>query len=147
MNDSVKGLLHKFRRLEAPFVEEKFWGEEADLEKDMNGTIAPRDAEVRHLDRGREEATINGESVYRPMDLARRYDWLRSKDDVLLLADQVTRITTRRIAFDTNNVLQALHHVERQLRDFDDRLYGLEKKVPGKELSDREVNVKREKKK
>lgn len=157
MNDSVKGLLHTFRRLEAPFVEEKFWDEEADVEKYGDdrpigdGGVAGDSVGGggRGLGRrgrgGGSGHNSYGESVYAPMTFARRWDWLRSKDDVITLADQVTRIQTRRIAFDTNNVLQALHHMERQMRDFDDRLYALEESVLGETLSDGNVYVKRRK--
>lgn len=174
MNDSVKSLLQRFRHLEAPFVERRFWDEEADMEKGVGGEGGgeerggPGDgalgAEPTYRGRGRgggggrhqhnhhrhsriHSDTGNGSDVgvYAPMTFARRWDWLRSKDDVVTLADQVTRIQTRRIAFDTNNVLQTLHAMERQLRELDDRLYTLEEEVLGERLSDGEVYVKRRK--
>ena len=123
-------------------MEEGFWNQEGEVEKQLNGPVAPKDAYVHGYER---EGKVNGESVYRAYDFSRRYDWLRSKDDVVTLADQVNRIQTRRIGFDTNNVLQSLHHIEKQMKEFDDRLYGLEEAVLGETLSDGNVYVKRKK--
>lgn len=39
------------------------------------------------------------------MDLGRRIIWLRSKSDVLQLADRVERVQMRRIARETTDVL------------------------------------------
>lgn len=83
LNDSVKHMMRQFRKLEEPFLEEPPSEKEIDVEK------------IDH--------TVRGDYVN--MGLVHRYIWLRSKSDVIMLADQVTRLQTRRLAFDTGCVL------------------------------------------
>lgn len=78
--------MQDFKRLEGPFLE-------TPVEEDEDKAVEKSE-----------------ESPYRVryalMDFTRRYRWLRSKNDVIALADQVTRVQSRRIAFDTNSVVQ-----------------------------------------
>ena len=86
LNHSVRHLMQDFKRLEGPFLE-------TPVEEDEDKAVEKSE-----------------ESPYRVryalMDFTRRYRWLRSKNDVIALADQVTRVQSRRIAFDTNSVVQ-----------------------------------------
>ena len=84
LNDSVKNLMRDLKRLEEPFLEKSPYERDLDVEKS--------DREYHPGD-------------YAPMTLRRRYIWLRSKDEVLTLATRVTRVQTRRIACDSNNIL------------------------------------------
>lgn len=85
LNDSVRHLTQDFRRLERPFLEVPQEEEERDVEKSAESPYRVK---------------------YASMDFRHRYIWLRSKNDIIALADQVTRIQSRRIAFDTNTVVQ-----------------------------------------
>ena len=85
LNDSVRHLMQDFKRLERPFLEVPEEEEDRDIEKSEESPYRVK---------------------YASMDFRHRYIWLRSKNDVISLADQVTRIQSRRIAFDTNTVVQ-----------------------------------------
>lgn len=85
LNDSVRHLMQDFKRLERPFLEVPQEEEERDVEKSEESPYRVK---------------------YAPMDFKHRYIWMRSKNDVIVLADQVARIQSRRIAFDTNSVVQ-----------------------------------------
>lgn len=83
LNDSVKELMRDFRKLEEPFLNE------------------PPDEREKDVERSQE--SVRGD--YAAMTLRRRWKWMRRKGDVMVMADQVNRIQTRRIACDTSNVL------------------------------------------
>ena len=80
LNDTVKYMLRRFRDLEEPFIQELPSRKEMDLEKF--------------------EQSVRVD--YITMGFYQRYMWLRTKSDVIALADQVSRVQLRRIAFDTN---------------------------------------------
>ena len=122
LNDTVKDILHEFRRLEAPFLNSpSSWDKEKDVE--------------------RSSESMRGD--YAPMTLNRRWIWMRRKEDFINMSQVVTRIQTRRIATDVSNGLWKIHAVERQMRDIDDRLWDLEENLVGEKLSDGNVYVKR----
>ena len=87
LNDSVRHLMQDFKRLERPFLE-----------------VLPEDEEDKDVEKTEESSPFRVK--YAPMDFGHRYIWLRSKKDIVALADQVTRIQSRRIAFDTNTMVQ-----------------------------------------
>ena len=84
LNDSVKQLMRDLKRLEEPFLADTQYDKDFDVEKSGRESLRPD---------------------YAPMTLQRRYTWLRTKDEVLTLADRVNRIQTRRIACDSNNII------------------------------------------
>ena len=84
LNDSVRHLMQSFKRLEEPFLEDPSEDEQKDVEKSEE---------------------ISYRTHYAPMDFRHRFIWLRSKADFIALADQVSRIQTRRIAFDMNSAV------------------------------------------
>ena len=81
LNDTVKSLSRQFKRLEEPFLAER---EPSDKEVDMEKSVY----------------ALRGN--YAMVGLRQRYDWLKCKDEVIALMDQVTRIQTRRIAYETS---------------------------------------------
>lgn len=83
LNDSVKHLMHKFKKLEEPFLRDPPSRKEMDVEKS--------------------EPSLRGD--YLDMSLGLRYLWLRTKPDMISLANDVSRIQMRRVAFDTGTVL------------------------------------------
>ena len=83
LNDSVKHMMRQFKKMEEPFLRDPPSEKEMDMEKS--------------------DFTMRGDYVN--MGLGHRYVWLRTKPDLITLADQVTRIQTRRLAFDTGCVL------------------------------------------
>lgn len=83
LNDSVKHLMHKFKKLEEPFLSDPPSRKEMDVEKS--------------------EPSLRGD--YLDMSLGLRYIWLKTKPEILSLANDVSRIQTRRVAFDTSSVL------------------------------------------
>lgn len=83
LNDSVKHMMRQFKKFEGPFLRDPPSKKEMDVEKS--------------------DFTVRGDYV--DMGLGLRYVWLRTKPDIITLADQVTRIQTRRLAFDTGCVL------------------------------------------
>lgn len=83
LNDSVKHLMHKFKNLEEPFLRDPPSRKQMDVEKS--------------------EPSLRGD--YLDMSLGLRYIWLRTKPDIITLANDVTRIQMRRLAFDTGSVL------------------------------------------
>ena len=85
LNASVKRIHRSFNRLEEPFLNET--------------------PERREKDIDIEKSEEDYEPDYAPMTLWRRWRWMRSKSDVISIADQVNRIQTQRIACDTSNVL------------------------------------------
>ena len=84
LNDSVKHLMRDLKRLEEPFLADTPYDRDLDIEKSGREPLRPD---------------------YAPMTLHRRYIWLRTKDEVVTLADRVNRIQTRRIACDSNNII------------------------------------------
>ncbi|MCJ1304506.1 hypothetical protein MMC08_007319 [Hypocenomyce scalaris] len=83
LNDTVKSLIREFKRLERPFLEDYAVDRDMDLDR--------ADASLR--------------SDYKDMDLGRRIIWLRSKSDVVRLAQRVERVQMRRIARETTDAL------------------------------------------
>ena len=83
LNASVKRLHRTFNHLEAPFLNEPQERTEKDVERSTKSDVPD----------------------YAPMSFRRRWRWMRSKGDVLQVADQVNRIQTQRIACDASNVL------------------------------------------
>ncbi|KAI4205559.1 MAG: hypothetical protein LQ350_000338 [Teloschistes chrysophthalmus] len=84
LNDSIKNMMRDFRELEAPFLVQEEGANDLDIEK--NGKVSLR---------GR----------YGRMGWRRRVVWLHTKDDFVTMANQVTRIQARRIAYETSNTL------------------------------------------
>lgn len=84
LNDAVKELMHDFKRLETPFLENPAEEEQRDVEKSER---------------------VSFRASYAPFDFKHRFIWLQVKKDVVSLADQVIRIQARRIAFDTNTAV------------------------------------------
>ncbi len=83
LNSTVKRLHRKFNRLGAPFLVESPERTEKDVER----------------------SDVSDEAEYAPMTLGRRWTWMRSKDELITIADQVNRIQTQRIACDASNIL------------------------------------------
>ncbi|KAL8657065.1 MAG: hypothetical protein Q9226_002306 [Calogaya cf. arnoldii] len=111
-----------FRTLEAPFLDNDEESKELDIEK--SGKVSLK------RDYGR-------------MDLRRRILWLQSKDDSMVIQDQVTRTPARRIVYETSNTLSCVREVERRVQDLDDRLYALEEHFLGETLGDGKLYMKR----
>ena len=84
LNTTVRRIHRLFIKLEEPFLD-----------------ISPSEAE-KDIERDSEESV--GTS-YAPMTLARRWKWMRTKSDIISIADEVNRIQTQRIACDTTNLL------------------------------------------
>ena len=84
LNASVRRIHREFVRLEEPFL-----------------NISPSRAE-KDVERHSEDSV---ETDYAPMTLARRWKWMRTKSNIISMADQVNRIQTQRIACDTTNLL------------------------------------------
>ena len=83
LSSTVRRIHRAFNRLEAPFLNETPELTEKDVE------------------RSEDSADVD----YAPMTLRRRWTWMRSKSDVIQMADQVNRIQTQRIACDASNIL------------------------------------------
>ena len=83
LNSSVKRLHRGFNRLEAPFLLDSPERTEKDVER----------------------SDVSDNTAYAPMTLSRRWRWMRSKADIISMADQVNRIQTQRIACDASNIL------------------------------------------
>ena len=77
LNSSVRRIHREFVKLEEPFL-------------DVSPSKAEKDAE-----RDSEESA---DTDYAPMTFGRRWRWMRTKSDVISIADQVNRIQTQRIA-------------------------------------------------
>lgn len=84
LNDSIKEMMRDFRNMEAPFLDDAESSENLDIEK--SGRVSLR-------------------GNYARMDFRRRYIWLQTKPDFIDVANQVTRMQTRRIAYETSNTL------------------------------------------
>ncbi len=84
LNDSIREMMRDFRDMETPFLNET---NHLDIEK--SGKVSLR-------------------GDYARMDLRRRYIWLQTKPDFVDVANQVTRIQTRRIAYETSNTLSSV---------------------------------------
>lgn len=87
LNTTVRRLHREFNRLEEPF---------------LNVSPSGADSAVKDLERDSEESA---DTDYAPMDLARRWKWMRTKSNIISIAEQVNRIQTQRIACDTTNLL------------------------------------------
>lgn len=87
LNGTVKRIHREFVRLEEPFL-----------------NISPSRAE-KDVERHSEESV---ETDYAPMTFARRWKWMRTKSNIITIADQVNRIQTQRIACDTTNLLMSV---------------------------------------
>ncbi|KAI4094636.1 MAG: hypothetical protein LQ344_002107 [Seirophora lacunosa] len=122
LNDSIKEMMRDFRNMEAPFLDDAESSENLDIEK--SGRVSLR-------------------GNYARMDFRRRYIWLQTKPDFIDVANQVTRMQTRRIAYETSNTLSCVRQVEKHILDLDDRIYALEEHFLGEVLEDGKVYVKR----
>lgn len=121
LNGVTKSLLNQFEDLEKPFLLDGSALEEKDLER----------------------SEFSYRTEYAPMSLGRRWAWMRRKGDVISIADQVTRIQTRRVAQISSSVLTRTSAVERNLHDLEDRLWDLEEHFMGETLEDGNVYVRR----
>ena len=83
LNDTVKALIREFKGLERPYLQDY--------------------AVDRDMDMDRVDDSLR--SDYKDMDLGRRIIWLRSKSNVLQLAERVERVHMRRIARETTDAL------------------------------------------
>ncbi|KAL8768964.1 MAG: hypothetical protein Q9194_005564, partial [Teloschistes cf. exilis] len=115
LNDSIKSMMRDFRSLEAPFLVDEEEADDLDIEK--SGKVSLRGS-------------------YGRMDFRRRFIWLHTKDDFVTMANQVTRIQARRIAYETSNTLSCVREVEKHIQDLDDRIYALEEHFLGETLGD-----------
>lgn len=122
LNTTVRRIHRLFTKLEEPFLD-----------------ISPSEAE-KDIERDSEESI--GTS-YAPMTLARRWKWMRTKSDIISIADEVNRIQTQRIACDTTNLLMKLHHMDKTIQDFEDRLWDIEEHIMGERLDDGNIYVRR----
>ena len=77
LNNSVRRIHRAFVKMEEPFL-----------------IVSPSRAE-KDVERDSEESDA---AAYAPMTLGRRWRWMRTKSDVISIADQVDRIQTQRIA-------------------------------------------------
>ena len=77
LNNSVRRLHRAFVKMEEPFL-----------------TVPPYKVE-KDVERDSEESDS---ADYAPMTLGRRWRWMRTKSDIISIADQVDRIQTQRIA-------------------------------------------------
>lgn len=77
LNSSVRRIHRAFIRLEEPFL-----------------NVSPSNAE-KDVERDSEESA---DTDYAPMTLGRRWRWMRTKNDIISIADQVNRIQTQRVA-------------------------------------------------
>ena len=83
LNATVKRLHREFNRLQSPFLLDTPERTEKDVER----------------------SDVSDEAEYAPMTFNRRWRWMRSKGDIISMADQVNRIQTQRIACDANEIL------------------------------------------
>ncbi|KAL8854989.1 MAG: hypothetical protein Q9221_000185 [Calogaya cf. arnoldii] len=118
----ARTMMSDFRALEAPFLDDDEDSKDLDIEK--SGKVSLR-------------------GDYGRMDLRRRILWLQTKDDFMVIQDQVTRTQARRIAYETSNTLSCVRDVERRVQDLDDRLYALEDHFLGETLDDGKLYMKR----
>ncbi|KAL6717039.1 hypothetical protein ACLMJK_004953 [Lecanora helva] len=121
LNSTVKRIHRQFNTLESPFLAET----PDKIEKDI------------------ERSDVSDEPQYAPMTFSRRWRWMRSKEDIISMADQVNRIQTQRIACDASNILMKLHTIDKTVQDFEDRLWDLEEHLMGERLEDGKIYVKR----
>ena len=77
LNSSVRRIHRQFIKMEEPFLD-----------------ISPSRAE-KDVERDSEESV---DTNYAPMTLGRRWRWMRTKSDIISIADQVNRIQTQRVA-------------------------------------------------
>ncbi|KAM0793978.1 hypothetical protein BDR22DRAFT_50505 [Usnea florida] len=122
LNTTVRRIHRLFTKLEEPFL-----------------NISPSEAE-KDIERDSEESVGTD---YAPMTLARRWKWMRTKSDIISIADEVNRIQTQRIACDTTNLLMKLHTMDKTIQDFEDRLWDIEEHLMGERLDDGNIYVRR----
>ena len=84
LNTTVRRIHRLFTKLEEPFLDISPSKAEKDIERDSEESVG---------------------TDYAPMTLARRWKWMRTKSDIISIADEVNRIQTQRIACDTTNLL------------------------------------------
>ena len=87
LNGTVRRIHREFIRLEEPFLSASPSRAEKDIERDSEERV---------------------DTDYAPMTLGRRWKWMRTKSHIILIADQVNRIQTQRIACDTTNLLTSV---------------------------------------
>lgn len=125
LNTTVRRLHREFNRLEEPF---------------LNVSPSGADSAVKDLERDSEESA---DTDYAPMDLARRWKWMRTKSNIISIAEQVNRIQTQRIACDTTNLLLKLRTMDKNIQDFEERLWDIEEHIMGERLDDGKIYVRR----
>lgn len=84
LNDSIREMMRDFREMEAPFLNDTGDTNQLDMEESR-------------------KVSLRGD--YARMNLRRRYIWLQTQSDFVSVANQVTRIRARRIAYETSNTL------------------------------------------
>ncbi|MCJ1319342.1 hypothetical protein MMC15_004678 [Xylographa vitiligo] len=109
LQDTVKRIQRRFRQLERPFL--------LDPERD--------DPDIDSA-----WAHYNLRTNYCNMNLSHRIRWLRSKSQIVNMAQEVSRIMIRRINAEVNNILLSMQDMERsrqqtldQIWDMQDRLH------------------------
>ena len=91
LNGTVKRIHREFTRLEQPFLN------------------VPPSSVDKDIERHSEESV---DTDYAPMTLGRRWRWMQTKSDVIMIADQVNRIQTQRLACDTTNMILSVSHLQ-----------------------------------
>lgn len=77
LNSSVRRIHRQFIKMEEPFLDVSPSRAEKDVERDSEESV---------------------DTNYAPMTLGRRWRWMRTKSDIISIADQVNRIQTQRVA-------------------------------------------------
>ncbi|KAL8717302.1 MAG: hypothetical protein Q9225_005434 [Loekoesia sp. 1 TL-2023] len=122
LNDSIESMMRDFQQMEAPFLNDADKADDLDVEK--SGKMSLR-------------------GNYGRMNLQRRYLWLHTKPDFMDLANQVTRIQARRIAYETSDTLTCIRQVEKRIEDLDEKIHAMEEHFLGEVLEDGKVHVER----
>ena len=77
LNSSVRRIHRQFMKMEEPFLDVSPSRAEKDVERDSEESV---------------------DTNYAPMTLGRRWRWMRTKSEIISIADQVNRIQTQRVA-------------------------------------------------
>ena len=77
LNSSVRRIHRQFIKMEEPFLDVSPSRAEKDVERDSEESV---------------------DTNYAPMTLGRRWRWMRTKSEIISIADQVNRIQTQRVA-------------------------------------------------
>lgn len=87
LDSTIRRIHRQFIILEKPFMNGSPSRAEKDVERDSEESFG---------------------ADYAPMTLKRRWKWMRTKSDIVSMADSVNRIQTQRIACDTTNLLMSV---------------------------------------